>query len=107
MLAIPPGWNHTVPYPGRSSWRSVVVIPPVDKIASDLLYFLYVLQETYVQEHVHGRLVAKEDIGGFDVTHLLTQRVLLFNRSTCCHLTEHQATIVGVVPPVFPDCQIN
>ena len=40
MLATPPGWNHTVPYPGRSPWRSVVVRPPVEKFSSDLSYFL-------------------------------------------------------------------
>ena len=40
MLAIPPGWNYTVPYPGRSPQRLVVVRPPVDKISSDLSDFL-------------------------------------------------------------------
>ena len=32
MLAMTPGWNHTVPYPGRPPWKFVVVIPPLEKI---------------------------------------------------------------------------
>ena len=40
MLTMPPVCNHTVPCPGRSPWRSVVVYPLVEKIASDLSNFL-------------------------------------------------------------------
>ena len=40
MLEIPPGWNHTVTYPGKSPWGSVVIRFPVEKIASDLSNFL-------------------------------------------------------------------
>ena len=36
MLAMSPEWIHTVPYPGRPPWRSVVVRPPVEKFSSAL-----------------------------------------------------------------------
>ena len=106
MLAITPGWNHTVPYPGRSPWRFLVVCPPLEKIASALSYFLIFFRRRLL-ESVHGGLVVQKDPGGVGVPPLMTQRMLVFNRTDCRHLTEQQAPIVGVIPPVLPDRQID
>ena len=40
VSAIPPGWNYTDPYPGRSPIRLVVVFPPAKNMTRSRLDFL-------------------------------------------------------------------
>ena len=72
--------------------------------------FIQVYFEGYIEpdlEDSHGWLVVKEDPHGIGVLHWPTQRVVVLNRGTCRHLIEHQAFIIGVVPPVLPNRQID